>query len=63
MDKQRKSQFNKITGNFGLDFDSSNTFRDTGVNGISGSGGMGVVAINVISTIMFLTNRAKRILI
>jgi len=42
MDKQRKSQFNKITGNFGLDFDSSNTFRDTGVNGISGSGGMGV---------------------
>jgi hypothetical protein len=41
-DRQRKGEFNKITGNFGFNYDSTNTYRDNGVNGVSGSGQMAV---------------------
>ena len=39
-DRQRKGEFNKITGNFGFNYDSTNTHRDNMVNGASGSGQM-----------------------
>jgi hypothetical protein len=35
-DRQRKGEFNKITGNFGFNYDSTNTQRDNMVTGASG---------------------------
>jgi len=42
-DRQRKGEFNKITGNFGFNYDSTNTLRDTGVGSANaGANGMSI---------------------